>query len=268
MSSSPPADIAAAEEWRRRVNSARGHIDWTVHAREAVLDVQRYTHFVTIMKRALLRAAAALLFAVLAYSLQPRDVSQYAMTFEHMGRVANDLAMVRPRLTGSDGDGKPFVVTADQAIQDERDIRKAQLFNVEADVSGKDNAWYNLHAPRGLLETDVQKLWLNGNLSLFTDSGYELHTDVAFVDLAPSCNAVAGKRRPSRAGKPPPRCAKTTVRGDHVVTGQGPLGTLRADRFRIEKGSKYVFLDGHVRMTLYPAQHAGNSKSAKTANTK
>ena len=55
---------------------------------------------------------------------------EYAMTFEHMGRVANDLAMTKPRLTGSDSDGNPFVVTADQAIQDERDIHKAQLFNV------------------------------------------------------------------------------------------------------------------------------------------
>jgi lipopolysaccharide export system protein LptC len=263
MASVPPVDATATEDWRHRFQAARGHIGWTVQSRETVLDVQRYTYFVMIMKRALLLAAGALLFAVLAYALQPREVSQYAMTFERMGRVANDLAMIKPRLTGSDSDGNPFVITADQAIQDEHDIHKAQLFNVEADVSGKDSAWYNLRAPRGLLETGVQKLWLSGNLALFTDSGYELHTDAAFVDLAPTCDAVTGRPPAPRPGKAPPRCAKTTVRGDHVVTGQGPLGTLRADRFHIEKASKHVFLDGHVRMVLYPAQRSGRAKTAR-----
>ena len=264
MISLPPTDMVATKEWLR-LRSGRSHADWTVQSRATVVDVQRYTHFVIIMKRALLLAAAALLFAVLAYSLQPRDASQYAMTFERMGRIANDLAMIKPRLTGSDSDGNPFVVTADQAIQDARDIHRARLFNVEADVSGKENAWYNMRAPDGLLETDVQKLWLTGNLSLFTDSGYELHTNAAFVDLAPSCDPVTGKPPLARAGKPPPRCAKISVRGDHAVTGQGPVGTLRADRFHIEKASKHVFLDGHVRMTLYPAGRRNAVKRAGTA---
>ena len=55
--------------------------------------------FVTIMKRALLLAALALIAAVIAYSLQPREQGRVAMTFEHLGRVANDLAMIKPRLT-------------------------------------------------------------------------------------------------------------------------------------------------------------------------
>ena len=40
------------------------------------------------------------------------------MTFERMGHLANDLAMVKPRLIGTDSDGSPFVVTAEKAVQD------------------------------------------------------------------------------------------------------------------------------------------------------
>ena len=71
----------------------------------------------------------------------------------------------------------------------------------------------------------------------YSDSGYELHTDAAFVDLAPSCDAKTGKPPwQSRANRTSPvRCAKTTMRGDHEVAGQGPLGTLRADRFHVVK---------------------------------
>ena len=98
---------------------------------------QRYTRFVTIMKRALLLAAGALVLAVLAYSLQPRDASQYAMRFENMGKLANDLTMQRPRLSGTDGDGNPFVVTADMAVQDGHHVHRARLTDVEGNVVSK-----------------------------------------------------------------------------------------------------------------------------------
>jgi hypothetical protein len=38
------------------------------------------------------------------------------------------------------------------------------------------------------------------------------------------------------------------------VTGQGPLGTLRADRFSVDRNLQIVKLMGHVKMEFY-AQH-------------
>ena len=35
------------------------------------------------------------------------------MTYEKLGQIENDLAMIKPRLTGADGKGNPFVITAD-----------------------------------------------------------------------------------------------------------------------------------------------------------
>lgn len=239
--------------------NTRRHVDWAVQARTTVHDAQRYSRFVGLMKRVLLAIAGALILAVLAYALQPRDTSRYAMTFEHMGRVANDLTMAKPRLIGTDSDGSPFVVTADKAVQDPKNIHHAHLFNVQADLTAKDGAWYNMNSPRGYLDTDAQKLWLVGPLAMYSDSGYELHTSAAFVDLAPSCDPKTGKpmtTKPAKPGKLSQRCAATTIRGDREVTGIGPLGTLRADRFHVVKGSRHVFLDGNVRMVLYPA-HGG-----------
>ncbi len=267
MASSVPADVASPKPRRRGTppGRARHHVDWAVHARTTILDAQRYTRFVTIMKRALLLAAVALILAVVAYSLQPRDVSHYAMTFERMGKVANDLAMIKPRLTGTDSDGNPFVVTAERAVQEPQNVRRAQLFNVEADLAGDKQAWYNMQASTGLLDSEAQRLWLNGKISLFSDSGYELHTDSAYVDLAPSCDAAGAAPRKPKARKPAGRCATTTIRGSHVVTGQGPLGTLRANRFRIEKATRRVFLDGRVQMVIYPSGAGKSPKRAKKA---
>ncbi|HUJ46817.1 MAG TPA: hypothetical protein VLV55_06765 [Rhizomicrobium sp.] len=259
---------AAPKPVRRRgtgsARSSRSHVDWAIHARTTVLDAQRYTRFVGIMKRALLLAAAALLLAVLAYSLQPRDSGRYTMAFQYLEKLANDLAMLRPHLTGTDGDGNPFVITADLAVQDPHHLHRAKLSNIDADLTDKGRAWYTMNSPHGFLDTDAQKLWLDGNLSLYSDSGYELHTTAAFVDLAPSCDPVTGKGPPPRPGKPRGRCARVTVRGNRPVHGQGPLGTFRADRFHIERPTKHLYLDGHVAMRIYPSQGSSNTSSGKT----
>ena len=266
MAGSAPLPTRKGSRPSDAIPRARAPLGWSAPARTTVHDAQRYTRFVAIMKRVLLVLSAGLLLAVIAYSLQPRDTKQYAMTFEHMGHVANDLTMLKPRLMGTDSDGSPFVVTAEKAVQNPHNVHHARLQRVEADLTGKDGAWYNMNAPVGYLDSDAQKLWLTGKLALFSDSGYELHTDTAFVDLAPSCDPKTGKPATNKAvkrGKPPPRCAKTTIRGNQEVTGQGPLGTLRADRFHIEKATRHVFLDGHVRMVIYPP-HNG-TKRAKPA---
>src|ERR1051325_4168638 len=200
MAAHNPADTAARP--RKRAKPAKHHVDWAVHARSTVMDAQRYTRFVVIMNRALLLAAAALLVAVLAYSLQPRDTSRFAMTFERLGKIANALSMVKPRLTGADSDGNPFVVTADLAIQDPHNVHRARLFNVEADTTTKDKAWINTRSPRGFLDSDANKLCLNQAVSLFTDSGYEVHTDKSFVLVSQACLASGASPSPPHPGKP------------------------------------------------------------------
>ncbi|MBU6443009.1 MAG: LPS export ABC transporter periplasmic protein LptC [Alphaproteobacteria bacterium] len=190
-------------------------------------DPQRYSRFVIIMKRALLLAALAVIAAVVIYSLEPRDQGRVAMTFQQMNKVAGDLTMVKPRLTGTDASGNPFVVTADSAVQDAPGSHRAKLMNVEADLSLKGGGWLTASAKEGRLDADAKKLTLSGPIAIYSDSGYELHTASARVDLAHG-----------------------VMMGDDTVTGQGPLGTIRADHFEFDHNSKQVRLLGHVKMTL------------------
>ena len=131
---------------------------------------------------------------------------------EKMGMVSGDLVMLKPKLNGIDSDGNPFVVTADSAVQNPKNLRQATLKNVEADVNLKSGRWLNLTAPHGKLDSDAKTLQLWGAIAVFTDDGNEMHTNLAYVDLV-----------------------KGVVVGPHHVTGQGPQGTYVADRFRIER---------------------------------
>jgi lipopolysaccharide export system protein LptC len=201
--------------------------DWSARARSTALDALRYTKFVGVMKRALQVAAFAVIAAVLGFFFFQRQPARITMGFEQLGHVENDLAMVKPRLSGQDNDGNPFVITADAAVQDAKNPKRARLTRVEADLSLDHNGWINANAARGLVDMKAGALQLDGGIHVFSDQGYELHTASAFVDLN-----------------------QGVVHGREEVTGQGPSGALRADQFQIDRGSKLLTLTGHVRMTI------------------
>jgi lipopolysaccharide export system protein LptC len=201
--------------------------DWSARARTSALEALRYTQFVGIMKRALLVAAFAVISAVLAFFFLARQPAKVSMGYERLGHVENDLAMIKPRLTGQDAKGNPFVITANQAVQDAKNPKRASLTKVEADMTLDKNGWINANAARGTVDMAAGALELNGGINVFSDRGYELHTNSASVDLN-----------------------KGVVHGHEEVTGHGPLGDLRADQFHFDRDSKILTLDGHVHMTI------------------
>ncbi|HXL99657.1 MAG TPA: LPS export ABC transporter periplasmic protein LptC [Rhizomicrobium sp.] len=230
-----PAAVAQPLAPRRSVS---GGMDWAARTRGSMASSKRYTRFVTVMKRVLLIAALALLAAVLAYAMQPRRQERMALSFQKLGLVNNDLAMVKPRLTGLDTEGNPYVVTAETAIQEAKNTRRARLIGVDADLTEKkQGTWLNVTAPSGLLDADAHRLMLQGPVAGYSDNGYEVHTMAADVDLK---NGI--------------------VRGRRMIVGQGPMGTMRADKFALYRDKRLVFLYGNVHMTVLPSQKPKKSK--------
>ncbi len=206
------------------VTAGKSRRDWTARARGTALDAIRYSQFVALMKRALPIAAAAVLAAVVVYALLPRQPDKITITAQAMGRIKNDLAMIKPRLTGTDDDGNPFVVTADIAIQDPKHLRRGHMKGIEADSNSQDGHWTNVIATEGDFDMDASTLRLRKGVSLYTDAGNELHT--ASVDI---------------------NMKKGLFHGPGVVTGHGPFGTLKADSFDADHSKQLLHLVGHVQ---------------------
>jgi lipopolysaccharide export system protein LptC len=211
--------------------TARARRDWTARTRDTAFHALRYSRFVGVMKRALPTAAGALIAIVLIFALLPRQTYKVSFAYERMGRIDNDLAMLKPRLTGSDQSGNPFVITADAAIQQGANARKVLLKKVEADLTFDKNRWMNASAMQGFVDMEKSALSLTGGIAVFSDDGYELHTERANVDLK-----------------------KGIFHGPGEVTGQGPMGTLRADTFELDRTTKQITLHGHVQMTIIASQ--------------
>ena len=70
---------------------------------------------------------------------------------------------------------------------------------------------------------------LNDGVSVFSDSGYELRTQRARINLR-----------------------TTEARGDSAVVGQGPLGVLNAAGFEVRDHGRSVLFLGPVELVLYP----------------
>ncbi len=197
------------------------------HPRETLHQARRYSAFVRFMKRILPLAALGLAIAILAYAVQPREGGQMAMTFERMGTIENDLAMINPRLTGTDNNGLPFVVTATSAVQLGPAAERVRLENVNADLVLKDGTELNVIAAQGVIDNQTQTLDFYGGIQLSTADGYTAETDSARADL--------------RQG---------VLHGESPVAVQGVMGSLTAQGFTFERSSGMLHFTGDVRMEL------------------
>jgi len=187
----------------------------------------RYSRFVVRMKKILSISAFLIIAAVLGFFFIQRQPRGLQLAFETLGRVQNDLTMMKPRLTGADDKGNPFVITADRAVQDAHNAKKATLTNLEADLSLDKDGWLNARAKSGMVDMNTGQLELNGGIDVYSGTGYELHSASASANLKQS-----------------------VIHGHEPVTGQGPDGSLRADSFHADRNTNLLTLDGHVQMTV------------------
>lgn len=202
--------------------------DWSARVRTTAVEALRYSKFVALMKRVLSLGAFLIIAAVLAFFFIQRQPRQLSMSYEQLGRIENDLAMVKPKLTGTDEKGNPFVITADMAVQDAKNAKKASLRNLEADLAVQKNSWVNARAKAGMVDMAAGQLELSGGIDLFTDTGYELHSRSASMNLK-----------------------QNEVHGHEPVTGRGPEGTFRADKFHADRATNLLTLTGNVQMTFH-----------------
>jgi LPS export ABC transporter protein LptC len=188
--------------------------EWRISPRATLISARRYSVFVKFMKGALPMAALAL---------------GMAMTFERLGRVEGDLAMIKPRLTGVDNDGLPFVITASRATQEARGSDRVRLEDVGADISLKDGTALHVTAGKGVVDTKTHVLEVSGGMHLTSQDGYDAKTQSAVADL--------------KAG---------TVHGEHGIEAEGSMGRITAQRFALNRETRQLKFDGNVHMIINP----------------
>ncbi|MFO0996908.1 MAG: LPS export ABC transporter periplasmic protein LptC [Alphaproteobacteria bacterium] len=172
--------------------------------------------------------AVLLIVAVAAWPLLQSRIGRIPIGFATITQdEINQQRMINPRYVGVDDRNQPFTITATTATKIDTKGNLVELDQPKADMALKDGHWVALTAATGTFSQDAQLIQLVDSVSLFHDSGYEFHTQTAYIDV--------------KAG---------TAYGQDPIQGQGPLGTLKAEGFRIyDKGERVVFT-GRAHMVL------------------
>jgi len=201
----------------------------------------RYSRFVGVMKVVLPALAVVLLGLVMAWPNLMLEKSGFQVGFARLpSKEVDTLAMRNAQYYGIDQSNHPYAVSADLAVQD-RDA-SGDLVHLDqplADFTTSAGANVVVGAKKGLYRKAEQSLLLTGDVTLYHDSGAEIHTNSAIVDL------VHG-----------------TVRGSEPVNGHGPQGQIAAAGFEVTDKGKNLIFTGKSQMILRMAERESPRRAA------
>ena len=146
-----------------------------------------------------------------------------------IGRNVDPMRMHRPRYVGLTEKQDPYEVTAASAFLDPDNPKRIRLDHLMAVVERINADHVHVRANQGLYDRDGRTLDLRGDLELRFGEDYLFETSKARVNFG-----------------------RGDVVGDHAVTGEGPIGTLSADRFKIRDSGSHLEFDGHVQVIYQP----------------
>lgn len=188
-----------------------------------------YTVFVRLLKVLLPIAALVIVGVVFArLSQNPLQQIEAAATEEGKAPAPGQIEVTKAQYEGADDKGRPYTLIADKASRAPGTDDTVLFEGLKADIVLEDKSWLAVQSKAGVYAAKAQHLELSGGVSVYHDSGYEMHLDHLALDLGPR-KAVS----------------------DAPVQAQGPLGEIRAQGLEVfDQGDRIVFA-GPVTLTLY-----------------
>lgn len=188
----------------------------------------RYSRMVGTLRLVLPALAAILLGLVVAWPRLTGNDDKFQLGYSSLSSTSvENLSMVNARFYGLNRRNQPFTVTADIATEDEPGSGLIVLDQPKGDFVTTGGKGVYVEARRGFYQQKQQLLDLEGEVSLFHEDGYELHTEKARIDLRTS-----------------------EVVGTVPVQGRGPQGLIDGTGFRIRDKGTRIEVTGRSKMNL------------------
>ncbi|TDI66845.1 MAG: hypothetical protein E2O89_00300 [Alphaproteobacteria bacterium] len=232
-----PPQIEAASKWTDKSPVSGRFRKWSadgVDVTQRQLDsANQYSRFVGIMKIALPLAAFAILLAVIVASVTSQDAGDVSIFFTSTTGVPGELHMIKPKFTGFDSENRPYLLTAETAVQDKEDDTLVHLETVAGELSAKvdgdsditfDEPRLTLSATGGLLDSEDQLLTLTGSVTVASKGDYLLRTQEAVFDFE-----------------------NDVISGDRPVSVEGAVAKITADRFELFNNAQTIVFRGSVK---------------------
>jgi lipopolysaccharide export system protein LptC len=213
----------------------QGHLDdpagharpsWRGRTIPSASALSRRRFFVGWVKRLLPLGALMLLSLVLLWpEIGQHNPARVSYRIATGTDAANQGSMTKAHYEGIDQSGRPYTMTADQAIQTDADT--VVLTKPAGDMTMKGGSWLMVQSRDGLYHAHAQHLDLSNHVVLYRDDGTTMRTAQAFIDLKAA-----------------------TASGHETVNADGPFGTLDAHGFKITDRGARLHFTGPAKLVL------------------
>lgn len=168
----------------------------------------------------------AVLAVMVVAPLFPRGEISFLLDRNKVATTEERLRVNNAVYRGQDSRGRPFSVTAGNAVQKSAQVQKVDLGNLTASILLKDGP-ATLKAAGATFDLDRNTMTVPGSLDFGTSDGYRVATSGVELDLK---NQV--------------------VAGSGGVAGSAPSGTFSAERVRVDLENRTIELQGRARLTM------------------
>jgi len=187
----------------------------------------RLVHF---LSRALPMAVGVVAALMVITPLSPRGEVSFLLDRNKVSVINERLRVDNAMYRGQDNNGRPFSLTAGEAVQRSSREGIVRMSNMVASILLADGP-ARITAKSGAYDIDKERMDIAGALQLSAADGYHMVVRGVTVDLA--------ARR---------------MTGSDGVEGAIPAGTFSADRFVADIDTRTIALAGNARVTMIPGQ--------------
>jgi lipopolysaccharide export system protein LptC len=190
------------------------------------IGMARRRWLVTWTKRLLPLVAMLLLTSIAMWPEIMRQL-EYGRRALQSGMAADFQAgkLTDVRYHGVDVRGRPYTVTADQALQD--GPVRINMVNPKGDLLNANGSWTLVQSLKGVYIQHAELLDMSGDVTIYRDDGITLHTSSAAMDLKEGAAA-----------------------GNAPTHAEGPFGTLDAQGFALVDKGALIQFQGASRLLL------------------
>jgi lipopolysaccharide export system protein LptC len=185
---------------------------------------------VRVLAVALPAAVGAVVAAMLIAPLSPRGEVSFILDRNKVDVADERLRVDNAMYRGEDNRGRPFSLSAGEAVQSSVRVPVVRLQDLTARMLLSEGSAV-LSAPAGRYDIERQNVMIDGMVNFVATDGYRLTARGVSVSL------------PER-----------TLLGQGQVEGSVPAGNFRADRIRADLDARTVTLEGNARLRMVPGQ--------------
>ncbi|HPD82554.1 MAG: LPS export ABC transporter periplasmic protein LptC [Alphaproteobacteria bacterium] len=158
--------------------------DLHVHKRNVSIN-HGYTRFVKYM-RYILPLVAIILMVIIVTWPEMEDKVVVINKDEIIPQSENEIGeneLLNPKFETTDAQNQPVSVTADRALQNQNNPNLVKLDKPNADLKMKNGSAVQIEALSGTYEQDTEKLFLQNDVKIRHETGYELTAEELRVDM-------------------------------------------------------------------------------------